>query len=72
VAGQPRGPRGRWAVLLRRHRRPITDRSELADVTEATGTPVHADSPATPGTTPEKSGPMGRDEAHIPKAAAPQ
>ena len=29
VGGQPRGPRGRWAMVLRRRQRPITDRSEL-------------------------------------------
>ena len=42
VGGQPGGPRGRWAVLLRRHRRPVTDRSELADAIEAAGTSVRA------------------------------
>jgi lysophospholipase L1-like esterase len=42
VGGQPGGPRGRWAVLLRRHRRPVTDRSELADAIEAAGAPVRA------------------------------
>ncbi|MDQ1536739.1 MAG: hypothetical protein QOE58_1132 [Actinomycetota bacterium] len=36
VAGQPRGPRGRWAILLRRHRRPVTDRRELTDRRAAT------------------------------------
>ncbi len=30
VGGQPRGPRGRWAILRRRPRKPVTDRSELA------------------------------------------
>jgi hypothetical protein len=68
VAGRPRGPRGRWAVLLRRHRRPITDRSELDDATEATTTTVHADDPVTPGT----FGPTGREESNIPKATSPQ
>jgi lysophospholipase L1-like esterase len=48
VEGQPRGPRGRWAVLLRRRHRPITDRSELADATEAAGIPVEAVDPAPP------------------------
>lgn len=42
VGGQPGGPRGRWAVLLRRHRRPVTDRSELADAVEAAGASVRA------------------------------
>jgi len=72
VAGQPRGPRGRWAVLMRRHRRPITDRSELAEATEMAGTVARARAPATAETTPEDSGSKGRDEAHNPKAAAPQ
>jgi len=40
VAGQAGGPRGRWAMLLRRHRRPVTDRSELVDAAEAADTPV--------------------------------
>jgi len=40
VGGQPRGPRGRWAMLMRRRHRPITDRSELVDATEATGIPA--------------------------------
>ncbi len=31
VGGQPRGPRGRWAVVLRRRQPPITDRSELVE-----------------------------------------
>jgi lysophospholipase L1-like esterase len=31
VGGQPRGPRGRWAMVLRRRQRPITDRSELVE-----------------------------------------
>src|SRR6476659_4054791 len=30
VGGQPRGPRGRWATLRHRPRKPVTDRSELA------------------------------------------
>jgi len=42
VGGQPGGPRGRWAVLLHRHRRPVTDRSELADAVEAVGASVRA------------------------------
>jgi len=71
VEGQPRGPRGRWAILLRRHRRPVTDRSELTNPTEAAATTVHANDSSSPPTTPERSGPDGRDEEHIPKAAAP-
>jgi hypothetical protein len=35
VGGQPGGPRGRWAMILLRRRRPITDRSELAETTQA-------------------------------------
>jgi lysophospholipase L1-like esterase len=31
VAGQSRGPRGRWAILRRRPHEPVTDRGELAD-----------------------------------------
>jgi lysophospholipase L1-like esterase len=57
VGGQPRGPRGRWAMQLRRHRRPVTDRSELAEVIDAPHIPTKAE----PG-----------DQAHIPGAAAPQ
>jgi lysophospholipase L1-like esterase len=82
VGGQPRGPRGRWAVLLRRHRRPIPDRSELtgatvaseaseaSEATVATEATGQAGDPTTPG--PERPEPMGRDEAHTPKAAAQQ
>jgi lysophospholipase L1-like esterase len=55
VEGQPRGPRGRWAVLLRRHHRPVTDRSELVDATEATGIPDLNGEPATPETAAEAS-----------------
>jgi hypothetical protein len=59
VGGQPRGPRGRWAILLRRHRRPVTDRSELAEVSQ--------DRDASERTEAETG-----DEAHIPGAAAAQ
>ena len=56
VEGQPRGPRGRWAVLLRRRHRPITDRSELTPTTtEADGIPDQGGDPATPEATPEAS-----------------
>jgi lysophospholipase L1-like esterase len=54
VRGQPSGPRGRWAVLLRRHRRPITDRSELDD------------GPGTPPTAPDTSESLKGDIAHTP------
>ena len=48
VEGQPRGPRGRWAVLLRRRHRPIPDRSELTpNTTGAPDIPHHAGDPAT-------------------------
>ena len=46
VEGQPRGPRGRWAMLLRRYRRPVTDRSELTDLGEAFDTSVPAEDEA--------------------------
>jgi len=72
VGGQPTGPRGRWAVLLRRHQHPVTDRSELEDATEATGIPVQGEQPVTAGTTPDEPKQTGRDEAHTPKAIAPQ
>jgi lysophospholipase L1-like esterase len=72
VEGQPGGPRGRWAMLLRRHRRPVTDRSELAEVTEAAGTSDREDGAAKIPATAEDSGPEERDEAHIPRAATPQ
>ena len=72
VGGQPTGPRGRWAMLLRRHQHPVTDRSELEDATEAGGIPVQAEQPATTGTTPDAPGQTRRDEAHTPKATAPQ
>jgi lysophospholipase L1-like esterase len=38
VRGQPGGPRGRWAMLLRRRRRPVTDRSELTAATKSAQT----------------------------------
>jgi lysophospholipase L1-like esterase len=60
VRGQPGGPRGRWAVLLRRHRRPITDRSELEGATE------------TPAAAPDPSESLKRDEVHTPRATSPQ
>jgi hypothetical protein len=57
VEGQPRGPRGRWAVLLRRRHRPITDRSELTPATtEAAGIPDQGGDPASSETTTEASG----------------
>lgn len=37
VEGESRGPRGRWAVLLRRRRTPVTDRSELDGQTPDAG-----------------------------------
>ncbi|MEP7034619.1 MAG: SGNH/GDSL hydrolase family protein [Actinomycetota bacterium] len=63
VGGQPTGPRGRWAVLLRRHQHPVTDRSELEDdirelteAAEGAGIPVREGEAATSGTIPESSG----------------
>jgi lysophospholipase L1-like esterase len=50
VAGQSGGPRGRWAMILRRHRRPIPDRVRPADDTEAAGVPeVASDEAHVPG-----------------------
>jgi len=72
VEGQPGGPRGRWAMLLRRRRRPVTDRSELAEATKAPDASVQEDGSTTPPNAPERSGPQERDKAHIPRAAAPQ
>jgi lysophospholipase L1-like esterase len=72
VGGQPGGPRGRWAMLLRRRRRPVTDRSELAEVTESAGRSATEDGAAKPAVAPEGPGPTERDEAHVPRAATPQ
>src|SRR5450759_1224241 len=72
VGGQPRGPRGRWAMVLRRQQRPITDRSELAYEAEATGIPEPAGEPATSPATQDASGQKARDEAHTPKSPPPQ
>ena len=72
VGGQPIGPRGRWAVLLRRHQHPVTDRSELDDAGRATGIRGQEGLPATAGATPDEHGQAGRDEAHTPQATAPQ
>jgi lysophospholipase L1-like esterase len=59
VEGQPGGPRGRWAMILLRRRRPIPDRSELAEITQTAQRPVQPEDDA-------------EDEAQIPGAAAPQ
>ncbi|MHB1473251.1 MAG: SGNH/GDSL hydrolase family protein [Dermatophilaceae bacterium] len=72
VGGQPRGPRGRWAMVLRRRQRPITDRSELTDVTAAAGIPHPEGEPARSPATPDEPGQMARDEAHTPNAPSPQ
>jgi lysophospholipase L1-like esterase len=37
IAGQSRGPRGRWAMLLRRPRNPVPDRHEGDDAEKAAG-----------------------------------
>jgi lysophospholipase L1-like esterase len=77
VGGQPRGPRGRWATLMRRRHRPITDRSELVDASEATGIPVLTGDPGSavltgdPGTIRDEPGHLGQNEA-TPKAVTPQ
>ena len=60
VAGQSGGPRGRWAMILRRHRRPVTDRSELTETAEPAD-PQASGIPAEEG-----------DEARLPGAAASQ
>jgi hypothetical protein len=72
VQGQPRGPRGRWAILMRRHRSPVTDRSELAGTSGSpAGSEGVADSTSRPAAA-EKAGQQGRDEEHSPTATAPQ
>src|SRR5665213_3618157 len=60
------------SVTGRRRRRPVTDRSELAEATEAPDASVEEDGLTTPPNAPERSGPQERDKAHIPRAAAPQ
>jgi len=72
VGGQPRGPRGRWAMVLRRRQRPITDRSELADVAAVAGIPRPGGEPARSPARPDEPGQMARDETHTPKAPSPQ
>ena len=74
VEGQPRGPRGRWAVLLRRRRRPIPDRSETTDVAEANGLVAEANGIPVPtgavpmsGTTSDEAQAIVRDEARAPE-----
>jgi len=63
VGGQPRGPRGRWAMVLRRRQRPIPDESGLTPIpTEGVGVPVPAGEAA----------PTSRDEAHTPNGLSPQ
>lgn len=61
VGGQPTGPRGRWAVLLRRHQHPVTDRSELEDTFDELADPIEEgrlqiqeEEPATAGATPDE------------------
>src|SRR5664279_4431181 len=62
VGGQPGGPRGRWAMVLLRHQRPITDRSELADVAAVAGIPRPGGEPARSPARPDEPGQMARDE----------
>ena len=66
VRGQPSGPRGRWAVLLRRHRPPVTDRSELDDGTDVAGSPGRPDGNLTASAAQDASETLKRDEAHTP------
>jgi lysophospholipase L1-like esterase len=65
VEGQPRGPRGRWAMLLRRRRSPVTDRSELSD---PDGAPLEAADPSRVEDTVAPAAAAGGDEAHTPEA----
>jgi lysophospholipase L1-like esterase len=82
VGGQPRGPRGRWATLRHRPRKPVTDRREQAgDPDGGLGAPEGA-GPAQDGLAPAGApagapdggdpGPGPRDEAHTTENAAPQ
>jgi lysophospholipase L1-like esterase len=74
VEGQPRGPRGRWAMLLRRHRPQVPDRRELTRSTDTE--PAGPDGSATTTltttetTTTEGSGGEGRDQSDLPRAAS--
>lgn len=87
VGGQPRGPRGRWAIVLRRSQRLITGRSEQAavtgaavgdadvteaGVTEAAGIPVPAGEPPTSRATRDEPRAKAGDQAHTPKTPSPQ
>jgi lysophospholipase L1-like esterase len=72
VEGQPTGPRGRWAVLLRRRQHPVTDRSELADGSEPTGIPARAGEPATAGAAAAANGRVEPVESTAPTAAGAQ
>jgi lysophospholipase L1-like esterase len=72
VRGQPGGPRGRWAMIMRRHRRPITDRSELEDATVGAGSLIQPSGSESPSAAPDASEALKRDEDHTPKATAPQ
>ena len=53
LGSQPTGTRGRWAVLMRRHQHPVTDRSELEDTTGEAGIQLPEGEPATAGPTPD-------------------
>ena len=59
IAGQSRGPRGRWAMLLRRPHDPVPDPQDDAEGAEDAGPvdapvepPVDVDADASPGATP--------------------
>ena len=74
VEGQPRGPRGRWAVLLHRRHRPVPDRGNLAEViqmAEGAGIPVPAGTPAMAGTSPNEPEQMGRDDVDPTESSFP-
>ena len=72
VGGQPRGPRGRWAMVLRRRQRPITDRSELAEAADESGAPAPAAEPVTSPAAHAGPEQGARDQAHTPEAASQQ
>ena len=72
VGGEPGGPRGRWAMLLRRHRRPVPDRSEPAEAPDVAGISIQDGDPAGPPNTGGPTAPEERDEAHIPWTATRQ
>jgi hypothetical protein len=59
-------------MIMRRHRRPITDRSELEDATVGAGSLIQPSGSESPSAAPDASEALKRDEDHTPKATAPQ